>query len=256
VALKRIKDIRYYETSEVPSGVGLARSVPDGSLYRLPATSATLGQRIAFKLRELGVMLDGFDHLYLALTPALEAAQVVVGGPTMDGWFRYVSCGLPLDFNERSEAERLAILSDRTLAAVRAVCRDGEAQVSAAERLLAELGDDLPIALLHKTTRQFEIALSFTVGPWKVRPSLGWIEVTELASGRRGRAPFVELRFAEEAFTVASRVSVVGRAVVIHPRRSERADLISRSYPTPFRVDVDALLDGRSPAPATPGKRF
>ena len=59
--VKRIKDIRYYEGAQIPSP-GVAHRVAEGTLFRLPPTSATQGQRIAVKLRELGLTFGDFDR--------------------------------------------------------------------------------------------------------------------------------------------------------------------------------------------------
>jgi hypothetical protein len=241
--VKRIKDIRYYEGTQVPSP-GVAHTVADGTLFRLPPTSATLGQRIAVKLRELGLTLGAFDHLYLVFTPALAPDGIVDTGWGGEPWFRYVACGLPSGFNRLTDAKRLAVLTQRTFAALRVIAPRGEDAIGRAEDLLREHGDDLQIHLLTHKTRRFEIELSYTVAPFGVRPSQGWITVNDLVADRSGRAPFVDLTFFDDIFFIASRVSMRGREITISPRRSERATVTTRTYETPIRLDVDAILAG------------
>jgi hypothetical protein len=134
------------------------------------------------------------------------------------------------------------VIQQRTFAALRRLAPDAEPAFSRTEALLAELGEELPVTLLRHSTRQFDIALSYTVAPFGVRPSRAWISVEEKATGRTARVPFIDLRYIDDIFFLVSRLSVVDRRIVIHPRRSERAKVEIKGYQTPISVDIDAVL--------------
>jgi hypothetical protein len=239
--VKLIKDIRYYEFAAVPApGVGGAR---EGSLYALPPGATALGQRIALKLREAGVRIGPFDHLYVALTPALDADAVVDTGWGGEPWLRYVAAGLPAGFNALPLSDRLALLAARAFAAVRLLAPEAEPSIADTQGLVARVGSDVRIHLLRHTTRGFNIELSYTIAaPDASHPSQAWVAVTDLSSGRSGEAPFLDLEHFDDVFAVASRVTVKGRILEVHPRQSERAKRATSRYSVPIHVPIDDVL--------------
>jgi hypothetical protein len=241
IRVKLIKDIRFYEFNRLPGpGVGGAL---DGSLYTRPTGAAALGRRIALKLREAGLRVGSFDHLYLALTPALPADALVDTGWGGEPWRRYIASGLPTGFNVMPARERLALLARRSFAAVRLLVPEAEPIIAETERLLEQQGDGVRIRLLRRATRRLAVEVSFTVaGPGATPPSQAWVAVTDLVSGRSRAVPFLDLEFSDDVFSIVSRVAVKGRVLEMHPGQSERAKLDASRYTVPIRVSIDDVL--------------
>ena len=169
--MKLIKDIRYYEFASVRVG--------------------------------------HFDHLYLALTPALPADALVDTGWSAEPWLRYFATGLPANFNAMSPSDRMDVLSARAFAAVRLLAPDAEKAIANTEALIQRLGADVRIHLLRHTTRSLDVRLSYTIAaPESGHPSRLWVAVTDLSSGRTAEKPVLDLQFFDDVFSIASRVAV------------------------------------------------
>jgi hypothetical protein len=239
--VRLIKDIRYFEFDRIPAP-GVGRSIA-GSRYALPSGATAVGQRIALKLRELGVVIGSFDHLYLAFTPALSEHAIVDTGWSGEPWLRYVAAGLPSNFNQRTAAERLTMLATRTFAAVRLLQPASEIAIAATERLIHERGADLRIHLMRYSSRALEIELSYTIAASGAVPaSQAWIAVTDRRTGHTREALLADLQFFEDVFFLASRVTVKDRVITVHPRRSARARLYTSRYDVPFVLAADDIL--------------
>ena len=158
-------------------------------------------------------------------------------------WLRYVASGLPSAFNAMPAPERLALLAARTFTAMRLLAAKAEPIIAATKRRLEQYGASVRIHLLRHTTRRFAVEVSFTIAaPGATPPSQAWVAVTDLASGRSGEVPFLDPRFFDDVFFVASRVTVKGRVLEVHPRQSERAKLDTSRYSVPIRVSIDDVL--------------
>lgn len=111
---KLISDIRLFE-SDVPNVDGNSLPGPIGRLYEYDGNGClAVIQRLLFLLRHRGFCYDGFDHLYLNVTPCLPHGNVQdVDRYTIRefSWYHHVDLGCDVAlFNSWSLEEKNAFL--------------------------------------------------------------------------------------------------------------------------------------------------
>jgi hypothetical protein len=108
--------------------------------------------------------LGAYPQLYLFLTPTLDADVIRVTDFGGEWWQRYTHIGVPSDFPNRSDASGL--VSQGTVAALKAIRPDLTLLVENAERTVSNHGDDLRFLLKSRQTKQFIVEVSFNVAVW------------------------------------------------------------------------------------------
>ncbi len=111
-----IRDIRLY-ASQKPNVNGNAMPYSVGPLYAYdPMDARDFIQRLLFLLRWRGFGFDGFDHLYLNITPCLPHGTLEPAKRTHcreDNWLRYVDVGCdPERFKAWPLEEKTAFITD------------------------------------------------------------------------------------------------------------------------------------------------
>lgn len=114
--MKLIKDIRLFESAE-PNVDGNSTPYYIGKLYHYDHMECLdVIQRLLFLLRHRGFCYEGFDHLYLNLTPCLPHGELHdVNRYTIRefSWFHYVDMGCDVErFNRWSLQEQTDFILD------------------------------------------------------------------------------------------------------------------------------------------------
>lgn len=245
---KPLRDIRYFESLERPS---FGQPMPGyaGKLFQFPKSITALGQRIGMKCEELGLSIGRADHLYLCFTPALADDAFAPTDYAIETWHRYALHGLHGDFNALPDQDKLARVSEatfRVLAGMILPAEGDQAQDSA--RALAAVragmetqGEALRIVIKEKATKRYAVRVEQTV-PVHPRRVPVFVIVTDLANGVTKEAQVADVRFYDEAPSLVDRIAIVKDVLTIHPRKSFRAQLVTRPYKVPVELDLAALF--------------
>jgi hypothetical protein len=246
---KPLRDIRYFESPEPPA-FGLPMPGYAGKLFQLPKSAIALGQRIAMKCEELGVSIGRADHLYLCFTPALADDAFARTDYAIETWHRYALHGLHEDFNALSDGEKLARVGEATFRALAGLSGpedSGEPAAGMAHALatvragIEAQGEALRIVIKRKQTRRYAVRVEQTV-PVHPRQTPLFLVITDLASGVTKDTQVAEVRFYDEAPSLIDRIAIVGDVLTIHPRKSFRAELVTKPYTVPIEVDLAGLF--------------
>jgi hypothetical protein len=240
-----LRDIRYFEAE----GHGF-KTLPSyaGSLYAFPKVAISIGQRLACKCEELGVSIGRSSHLYIALVPTLEAAQVVLSSYQAELWHRFVSCGLPRAFNEIPLTDQLRQIEELTLSAIRA-CSDQNDLIQEVERQARSAGEAMAIVRREKDTKRYNVKVMFTVAPFGA-PSMMWLRVHKKETGRIYDTERIRLGFYDHVYDLADKITLKEDTIIVRPRTSFRASLTTRDYETPIKVDIAPLVAAQPGVPA------
>ena len=119
-SLKLIVDIRYFESETINStGKHL------GNLYIVkrketdnPVFVTTITTRFVLKLREIGLCLPDFDHIFISLTPSIDENEVIKSDEINPyaKWLRSFYIGASPDFfNSLNEDKKIFFLIDKAV---------------------------------------------------------------------------------------------------------------------------------------------
>jgi hypothetical protein len=243
---KPLRDIRYFESAEVPpAGAPMPRYASE--LFKLPKEAVALGQRVARKCEELGVSIGSADHLYVCFTPSLEEGALSFTDHAVEPWHRFVLCGLDRGFNERSAQEQLQAVCGATFDAIAALAQAGADQLPSLQRDVVAKGDALRVTLRTKQTKKYRVAVEQTVLV-PPSPSQVFVRVEEIGTSKVLEVQVAEVRFHDDAPALVDRLAIVDEVLVIHPRKSFRAELVQRKYEVPLRVSLRGRFDATEPS--------
>jgi len=248
---KPLRDIRYFESAEPPAfGGGFPGYT--GKLFQLPKSAIALGQRIGMKCGELGVSVGRANHLYLCFTPALAEGEFARTDYGIETWHRFALHGLHENFNALPDGEKLARVSEATFRALADLSgpMDAGAPAAGMAHALATVragieaqGEALRLVIKRKETRRYAVRVEQTVPVHPQRTPV-FLVITDLVSGVTKDAQVAEVRFYDEAPSLVDRIAIVGDVLTIHPRKSFRAELVTKPYKVPIEVDLAGLFAG------------
>lgn len=232
---KRIKDIRYFESAHVP---GPGHPLPsNGELLDIPRQAHRLGQRIACVLESEGFSVGAYDHVYIALTPAVAEGQIHITNFGFEPWHRYVAYGTLPKFKNLPEEAKLHVIQTATFAILKALKPDGADVVERAEHRLAETGARTRVLRATKETKAYSFAVWFDVPPLHEKAHL-YLTALDKSSGRVLEAPPLPIADFEHAFPLVSTITFSNGMVNLNPRKSFRASFSTGAYGVPIRVPL------------------
>jgi len=237
--LKRIKDIRYFETLSVPrSGAPIHDDAP--GLYQIPKDMHRLGQRIACLLEAQDFSAGNADHVYIALTTALASGETVSVGPGFERWQLYVACGLSGDFKSLPPSEKLAQLEAITFEALAALNPQATDLLMQVRRGLLT-GASTRVLRASKETKAFRFEVWFDVPSWQGQSHL-YVVAHDNKTGATLEAPPFPLANYEHAFPLVSSIVFSKGVVKLVPRKSFRAGLSTGGYQTPLLFPLSRFV--------------
>lgn len=223
---KLILSIRLYKQLDIP---------PDIEPVGLDFMHATNWCHLfAFKLRELKLMLPGFDHLYIYITPLLPHLELRLR--QIGGGVASIDCGIDrsrlASTREGNENLLVDVISDsfRILPAMDA--HELKKVDLIRERILASRLA-LEVQAGYAVNREFEVKVLFTAGS---APKLT-LNLTEAETGLARCVEVVALKDPEDAFWLTSKVQIKRGCIEIVPRMSHRSQLQFRNL---YVLDLDA----------------
>lgn len=233
---KPLRDIRYFESvGALQPGASMPSYASE--LFDLPKEAIALGQRIGRKCEEIGVSIGSADHLYICFTPSLPEGTLNPTDYAMEPWHRFILCGLGRDFNERGLEERLQIVCGATFDSIAALAEGGADELDWLQRDVIAKGDALRVTLRTKETKKYRVTVEQTV-PVHPSPSSVFVRVEEIATSQVVEVQVAEVPFHDDAPSLVDRLTIVDEVLMIHPRKSFRAELITQDYELPLQVNL------------------
>jgi hypothetical protein len=240
MGMKPLKDIRYYECSDVP-GPGKPTPSSTTDLVGIPGTAHRIGQRVACLLNAEGLSVGAYDHVYIAFTPSLPEGRVVPTDFGLESWQRYTAYGVPTGFKSLPDDEKHRRIEAATFDVLR-VLRPGDLPLlEKSQQRLGQHGARTRILRAAKDTKAFRFEVWFDVPPWRETAYL-YPVARDTASGQLLLAPPIPLKDYEDAFPLVSSVTFVKGVLNLNPRKSFRAGLSTRAYETPLRIPLSEFV--------------
>jgi hypothetical protein len=234
----KILDIRYYET-----GVNF----PDilGKRYHFMADIESLGARIARKLREYGLVLGDYDHLYIVFSNDLAEHEMRIWEKIIDRRIRCIDFGTSAAMiNSMTETEQLRFVSDATFSVLKYLVTEGKVKGELVDQVHKDIQrDGTKLEILHrqKDTSSYSVRVTYQIRP-SGKKSIGWLSYTDKKSGLSCRKSFIELDYYEDIYYLVSLISVSGGFIRFAPRTSFRAETYNRRYKVPISVSLSELM--------------
>lgn len=228
----RINDIRYFhgETRHSPYLKGHEEAV-------------AFGRRLAWYLNGEGVSLGAYTALYILFTPSLAPGHIQITDDGGEWWQRYTHVGVPLDFPNVPDSSE--IVTQGTIAALKAIRPDLANLISDAEQIVREQGDNLRFLLKTRETKQHIIDISCTIAVWP-QPSHLVVSLSDRSTGAFLEAPPIPVQFYAEVFDLAGAIRVTKAEAA--PNQSFGARPTSAGFGAPLVKSLSEFLPGVRPA--------
>ena len=243
---KLISDIRFFESDDTYQDGTIPESL--GTLVQKPVSELhSIGQRMAEKLRELGFVTGDFDHVYINLTSAYRVGTVQLAQCDYSGILkriRYFNTGARFSkINGLTRQQRYDWFAKTTIQVLRYIASDDEAQlklIDRVEELHKQFGEELLIVWKSKSTKTYEIVVSFQVAK-PPKNSSAWIRYHNKSTGETREGKFLELGFYDHIFQLVDSIALKQGQITLKPRSSFSSDLTTKEYVTPIVVPLESL---------------
>ncbi|MGN7810033.1 hypothetical protein [Flavobacterium johnsoniae] len=236
-----IKDIRYYESNE-ENIVGKKLPGNLGTLFNTKKEPTYIGQRIARKLNELKLVYGEVDHIYINLTTVLNENQIVISERKIDERIRYFDYGVnAVKFNSLSDHAKNSFIQQLTFKILKHISGDENLKkVNETEELISKFGTEITIFYKTKETTAYKINLFYQIKP-NNNPSRIVVEYINKKDSSTKQGYF-DINFYEDIYSLVDTISVVGKEIILKPKKSFRANLYSQRYNTPIKFEIENLL--------------
>lgn len=250
MSLRPIKDIRFFEAVS-PLQPGGAHTDHLGTLFPLanPSRLAADGTRYALALAGAGFQTRRYDHVYVLLTPAMAQGEIEISPMVLESWMVIVNVGMPREGwpvgDEHAQFELLIRAATRSL---ELLCQRDEldgSTIPTVERSVLDQGDALEIVRLRKETKSYRVTVSYRIKPFGTKSPV-FLEYVDHVGGRQGKIELLQVADFEDVFALFASTAITEGVIVLSPRSSAAAKLITRRYKAPFRVPVERVLRGMS----------
>lgn len=185
------------------------------------------GKRVAWWLNAKGMSLGAFHSLYLALVPGGEQVRLEDAWPGEFWWFRYLY--MPASSRFPRGADALEEGRALTLAGLLHLAPQHEIEIREACTLMRASGGLDRLTILEKklSGQILRICCSLQSYP---SPAYLYLIVEDRRTGSRIESPAQALRFMDDAFHLAGKLSADGDGWVLHAKPSYTAELAAKQY--------------------------
>jgi hypothetical protein len=231
---KLILDIRFFSNLEETSEGSFQHT------FEMPKQAHSLGARIARKLRELGFMLNGYDHVYVNFTTEYPELKVGYSEKTSsEKWFKYFDVGFDKDkLGNFTEVELLDFIEEYTFKVLSFLC--DEHQESILEQVKNEISEKkTEVEIIHKQkeTKSYEVKITYQIKPNGSDQSRANIYYLDKKLDSKFQA-HIDLEFYEDILFLATSVSVKNGYINLKPRSSFKADIYNQRYNVPISIEI------------------
>ncbi|WP_145408528.1 hypothetical protein [Paenibacillus xylanexedens] len=211
-----------------------------GNIYEVHQEIHHISTRFARKLREQGFITGRYDHLYIVLSPFLEEHTIAESSRPTEKWMKYYDVGVsPTVFNRKTDQEKEQFMTDLFAKVLNQIALDDDQKdmVSNTHDLLQQLGSEIEITHISKTTNKFSAKVTYQIRPFN-KKSQAIIEYHDSVSQETRKCVFQELNMYEDIYFLVASVSLKNGTLYFKPRVSERATYHIKSYQTPIHVHI------------------
>jgi len=236
-----IRDIRHYEikpTEYVGDFDGIL-----GNVYKSSFEIKCIGQRIARKLNELKFMTGDFDHIYIYLTSKLDNGKIIERDFEYDNKVKCFDFGQNREeFNSMIDSDREKRISNITFRVLKwkfGQDNEGKSMLDTVQNQIEKEGRALVINYKDKETKDYKLNIGFQIAPIGTKSK---IVITYLPKeeNRKLRAT-VDLNHFEDIYYLVDKIFYDGQQIILEPKKSMRAELVSEKYSTPLIISISEL---------------
>ncbi|MEK5231643.1 hypothetical protein MHB42_07670 [Lysinibacillus sp. FSL K6-0232] len=233
---KKIADIRLFEelthTKSLPAYIG--------HIYKVAKDAHLICARFAQKLRERGFMTGDFDHVYIVLTPLLEAQVIQPSNRETEQRIRYYNVGAAIDaFNSQTAKEKEVYLLQLIANVLQQIASTAQQAglVEDVYQLLLQLGSEMEIIHVTKETSQYKVTISYQIQSLQEK-STAIIEYHDYKEQLTRKAAFLDLNMYEDIYYLVSSITVKNGVIYLKPRTSRTASYHTQAYATPIAIPI------------------
>ncbi len=153
---KLISDLRFFESTKentdgyFPGYIGKIYLIDEKKLN-------TVKERFVLKLREKGLCLPDFDHVYINMTPCIESGKISAANRSIDkyhSFYRFMDAGLTeKEFNNLEENEKitgLITIASEAITALNSFSEEEKATIRSCADEILSLGENTEIIYKYK----------------------------------------------------------------------------------------------------------
>lgn len=237
---RKLRDIRYFASNE-PNETGGRHPGDCSDFFNFPKKLNYWGRRISQKIGADSLSLGSFDHLYINFTSVLSVDEICLSDRVSEDWFRYVDFGVNFEsLNKLNEQEMEAFLIESTFRSLLHLCGGVSAKqaiIEAVKTEVSRLGSEVELPVKMKETKSYSVIITYKLHP-NDQPSYGLVKYTNLKSGQSFQQKFVELKYADDVFSLVGSIAVKSGKIIIKPRSSFNANLHAKNYSVPIEIEV------------------
>lgn len=245
---KLIRSIRYYESIK-PNVDGQSLPGNIGFIFAFPKTIHAIGERIARKLQERGLVTGSWNHLYINFTTVLPSGEMALShrgeGYREHKSIKYLDFGLdPETISGMTNDGRKRFIVESTFDALRLVVKDKQqlSLLDEVKKMVEEAGDSLEIVYRSKETAKYRITISYQIRPHP-EYDLALIELYDKINLNSGKRKLTRLHFYEDIHSLVGTITVSKKEILIRPLTSFRASMDLNRYTTPLIIPLEEVLN-------------
>jgi len=243
---KVIRDIRYYGGYQKESSDSRHPQTKD--IYGFDKDLRLISKRIALKLKEIGVTLGQFHHLYIVFSPDLPFKKIKIHKyvDPYHKWMRWVFYGLPTTkFNSLPIDLRKSMIINATIECVKKNIRKNSPKkglLDEARRELIEKGDEIEIILKRVHVNDREVILSHQIHP--LGNNLSTTYLTYIDSKNTIKKKLFESNMYGEILELIRKIEIKKTKIVVHPSATTRHNKrLSNTIKFPISIEINSILE-------------
>lgn len=201
-----------------------------------------IGQRISRKLNELKFIYGEVDHLYINLSTVIGENQIILSEREVDKRIKYFDCGVNLiKFNSLSDTDKNGFIKQLTFEILNNISiGDNLKKVNEVEEIISKFDTEIKIFYKTKETTIYKINLFYQIKP-NNNSSRIIVEYNN-KKDNNFKYGYFDIEFYEDIYNLVDSILVVGKEIILKPKKSFKADLYNAKYNTPVKFEIENLL--------------
>ena len=236
-----IRDIRFYELR--PENYSGQFDGTLGHVYKNTPDTKQIGQRIARKLNELSFVSGLFDHIYIYLSPILLDSEMKIQESELDERIKSVHYGIqPSVFNSLSESEKDKWAKETAFKVLFLLFKTESIRtktISDVEASINKYNSEIEIFYKTKETSAYKVELRYQITPGG-NPSRITIKYLDKKENIKKHGS-IDLVNYEDIYSLVDTIAIKDNTIVLNPKKSNVADLLSDKYKTPLTMEITKL---------------
>jgi hypothetical protein len=239
MAYRIIKDIRYYESNSID------KLYPDflGAVFHPTTDTNYIGQRIARKLNEFKYSYEEFDHIYIILTTNLNENELLISERNLDKRIKCIYYGFPSkSYNALTDNDKnylLKAITFKVLKHISASENSEQKKVEEVEAIINRFDTEIRINYKTKETNNYKIDINYQINPASAS-TRAIVTYIDKKSNSKCEG-FIPLQLYEDIYYLIDTVTVNDDTLIFNPKKSYIADLCSKKYSAPIRLQISEL---------------